>query len=215
MSSPGAVRQGKLLWSGRLLGVQPRIDLVRSFDQRQHDYLGYLLLLDGLLGDRAGRFSLRIGPAAHAKHGFRAGMVLRGQAQLVVDSDREVADAYKVSQLQVVESGASVTQAPPWLGAPPPLAVYRERGHRRLNAATYDSACGACQWGCRMLVTLIVDQWNPAERRYRFETFCYGPKSCALYRAGPTRKVPGRKGTSWEEEDWVDHETTAHRGPED
>jgi len=40
----------------------------------------------------------------------------------------------------------------------------------------------------------------------RFETFCYGPKSCALYRAGPTRKVPGRKGMSWEEEDWVDEE---------
>ena len=38
---------------------------------------------------------------------------------------------------------------------------------------------------------------------------------CLLYRAGPMRKVPGRKGMSWEEEDWVDEDATSHRGPED
>src|SRR5713226_1240988 len=37
-------------------------------------------------------------------------------------------------------------------------------------------------------------------------TFCYGPKTCALYRAGAARTVPGRKGMSWREEDWVDEE---------
>jgi len=30
-------------------------------------------------------------------------------------------------------------------------------------------------------------------------TFCYGPKSCPLYKAGPTRKVPGHRGIVWEE----------------
>jgi len=50
------------------------------------------------------------------------------------------------------------------------------------------------------------------ERQYRFETFCYGPKSCRFYKPGPTRKVQGRKGMSWEEEDWVDEEATSHRG---
>jgi hypothetical protein len=49
----------------------------------------------------------------------------------------------------------------------------------------------------------------------RFETFCYGPKSCQLYRAGATRKVPGRKGMSYTEEDWVDEDATSHRGPDD
>jgi hypothetical protein len=43
------------------------------------------------------------------------------------------------------------------------------------------------------------------------ETFCYGPKSCSFYKAGPMRKVPGRKGMVWEEEDWVDEDATAHR----
>jgi hypothetical protein len=58
---------------------------------------------------------------------------------------------------------------------------------------------------------MIIDQWNPSIRRYRHETFCYGPKSCPRYKAGPTRKVPGRKGMTWEEQDWVDEDATAHR----
>ena len=79
------------------------------------------------------------------------------------------------------------------------------------DTRTYEAKCLGCIWGCRMPVEMIVDQWNPREKRYRFETFCYGPKSCQLYRAGPTRKVPGRRGMVWEEEDWVDEQATAHR----
>ena len=66
-----------------------------------------------------------------------------------------------------------------------------------------------------MSVEMIIDQWNPSRKKYRFETFCYGPKGCPCYRAGATRKVPGRHGMSWEEEDWIDEEATAHRGPDD
>ena len=62
---------------------------------------------------------------------------------------------------------------------------------------------------------MIVDQWNPSVKRYRVETFCYGPKSCVLYAAGLTRKVPGRNRMTWEEEDWVDEEAVAHRGPDE
>jgi hypothetical protein len=58
---------------------------------------------------------------------------------------------------------------------------------------------------------MIVDQWQPSQKRYRSETFCYGPKSCRFYRAGPRRTVPGRRGMTWEEPDWVDEEATAHR----
>jgi hypothetical protein len=101
------------------------------------------------------------------------------------------------------------------LEVPPDLATYRARGHRRLDARTYEAKCTACIWGCRMPVEMIVDHWNPSQKKYRFETFCYGPKSCALYRAGPTRKVPGRKSMSYTEEDWVDEDATSHRGPDD
>jgi len=66
-----------------------------------------------------------------------------------------------------------------------------------------------------MPVELIIDHWNPDEKKYRTETFCYGPKSCRFYRPGPSRKVPGRRGMTFDEEDWVDEEETAHRGPDD
>ena len=74
-----------------------------------------------------------------------------------------------------------------------------------------------------MPVELFIDPWNPAYR-YRFETFCYGPRSCTFYKAGaprkmpgrkvpgrkvPGRKVPGRKGMTWVEEE------TTHRGPDE
>ena len=104
---------------------------------------------------------------------------------------------------------------PPWHGVAPDLSVYRPRGYRRLDTRTYDSKCRSCIWGCLMPVEIIVDQWNPSRRRYRAETFCYGPKSCAIYRAGPTRKVPGRGGDAWEEEDWVDEDATSHRAMDD
>jgi len=54
-------------------------------------------------------------------------------------------------------------------------------------------------------------QFYPSNKQYRYETFCYGPESCSSYRAGPNRKVAGRKGMSWEKEDWVDEDAPAHR----
>jgi hypothetical protein len=202
----------KLAWSGEVLGVQPRIDLGRSFDQRQHSYLGYVLLLRG----EARELWVRIGPGAQAKHAFRAGDRVAGAAHPVADRERETADLYKASALRLVARAAGEPPpGPPWGGVPPALEVYRARGHRRLDARTYEAKCRTCIWGCRMAVEMVVDQWKPEVRTHRFETFCYGPKSCPLYRAGPTRKVPGRKGMSWEEEDWVDEEATEQRGPDE
>ena len=66
-----------------------------------------------------------------------------------------------------------------------------------------------------MAVEMIIDQWNPSLRRYRTETFCYGPRSCPLYQPGPARKVPGRHGMSYTEEDWIDDKATSHRGPDE
>ena len=66
-----------------------------------------------------------------------------------------------------------------------------------------------------MAVEMIIDQWNPTNRRYRVETLWYGPKSCVLYKGGPTRRVPGRKTMSREEESWVDEEGVRHRGQDE
>ena len=90
---------GKICWSGLLVGVQPRIRLLRSFDERQHSYQGYVLRVRGecsvgeireiavpvgkgkiLRGQsqtvETGEFLIAVGQGAHEKHRFRAGMEL-------------------------------------------------------------------------------------------------------------------------------------------
>lgn len=205
----------KLPWRGHLISVQPRIRLHRSFDQRDHSYLGYVLEVDGVVGDEQRRVIVAIGNGAQAKHGFQVGDEVGGLGQPVADKRRETAELYKVSKLKLYARSTPDFSPPPWLGVPPALDTHRQRGHRRLDARTYSSKCSACIWGCRMPVEMTIDHWNPGQARYRFETFCYGPKSCPLYRAGPTRKVPGRKGMVWEEENWVDEDATGHRAEDE
>ena len=202
----------KARWAGRLLSVQPRIRLLRSFDQRNHSYLGYALGIQGILDGREANFTVGIGPAAQVKHVFQVGDEVEGAAVAVADPETEAVSHYKASGLRVKARAPETTAAaPPWHGVPPDLPVYRTRGHRRLDPRTYETRCSTCLWGCRMAVEMIIDQWRPNVTRWRFETFCYGPKSCRLYKAGATRKAPGRKGMIWEEEDWVDEEATGHR----
>jgi hypothetical protein len=95
------------------------------------------------------------------------------------------------------------------------LAEWQARARGYMAARTYSAKCSTCMWGCHMAVEMIIDQWNPTKRRYRTETFCYGPRSCSFYQAGPPRTVPGRKGMTYTEEDWVDEEATSHRCPDD
>ncbi len=203
----------KISWSGKVVSIQPRIGLTRSFDQRTHSYLGYILTIEGVVGGEERTFTVGLGKEAQAKHQIRAGDVASGRSEVVQDSRKEVAEYYKTSELKVVERGPEVASLPPpWEGLPPELEIYRQRGHRRLDPRTYEGKCGTCIWGCRMPVEMIIDHWNPSKKRYRVETFCYGPKSCGVYKAGLTRKVPGRKGMVWEEADWVDEDAVSHRG---
>jgi hypothetical protein len=204
-----------MAWSGAVTSIQPRIRLTRSFDERSHSYLGYLLRIEGTLGQGSGEYRIGIGSATHAKYQFLIGDQVKGVGHRVWDPRLEVAEVYKVSQVKLIRRGELVATTSPWHGVPPPLPVYRKRGHRRLAAATYDAKCQTCIWGCVMPVEIIVDHWNPDRRRYRTETFCYGPLSCAVYKPGPMRKVPGRNGMSYEEEDWVDEDATSHRPPEE
>ena len=205
----------KIKWHGEVVAIQPRIRLMRSFDQRAHNYLGYVLRIQGELGQELREFRVAIGKAAHAKYQVQRGDRISGNGVQVADTRLELADIYKVSGLKLSRQTTLPTNPPPFLGVPPSLEVYRERGHRRLDTRTYATKCATCMWGCEMAVEMIVDHWKPSIRRYRRETFCYGPKSCPLYKPGQTRKVPGRKGMTWEEEDWVDEEATAHRGLDD
>jgi hypothetical protein len=175
-----------------------------------------VLRVEGVAGGLPREFDIAVGKSAQSKFGFRAGDVVSGISEPVSDPRLETAEYFKTSALKVLERAVDRGESPPpWLGVAPALEEYRARGHRRLAVQAYEARCRNCRWGCRMPVELIIDQWSPSDRRYRFETFCYGPKSCPSYQPGPTRKVPGRRGMSWEEEDWVDEDMTAHREPDE
>lgn len=143
--------------------------------------------------------------------------IISGECVPVLDPDTEPTDYYKVSKLKLItRSTTIINTSSPWELVPPELELYRERGHRRLAARTYHTKCSSCMWGARMPVEIIVDNWNPRGRRkYRFETFCYGPLSCKLYKAGPNRKVEDRNGMVYVEEDWVDAMNVEHRGEDE
>ena len=200
----------------RIISIQPRIRLTRSFDESSHTYLGYAITVEGELDTTNTIFSIGIGKAAHAKHEFKVNDIISGECVLVPDPDMEPVEYYKVSKLKVISKGEIGSTSSPWELVPPELQVYRERGHRRLAARTYDTKCSSCMWGARMPVEIIVDNWNPRGRKkYRFETFCYGPLSCKYYKAGPNRKVEGRNRMVYIEEDWVDQMAVEHRGEDE
>jgi len=206
----------KTSWQGQIVSIQPRIRLLRSFDERSHNYLGYSLQVKGKIDENEREFSVGIGKAAQEKHQFKIGGVVKGDSHPVLDERIEIVEFYKTSKLEIIKRGSdTMINPPPWIGIPPTLETYRGRGHRRLDAHTFELKCRQCIWGCKMPVEMVIDQWNPTKKQYRTETFCYGPKSCTLYKAGPTRKVPGRKGMTWEEEDWVDEDAVSHRGMND
>jgi len=206
----------KSTFTGKIISIQPRIRLTRSFDEASHTYLGYAIKLEGQLDGEETIFSIGIGKAVHAKHQFKVNDVISGECVPVPDPDMEPVDYYKVSKLKVISKGEQGSNSSPWELVPPELEVYRERGHRRLAARTYDTKCSSCMWGARMPVEIIVDNWNPRGRKkYRFETFCYGPLNCKLYKAGPNRKVEGRNGMVYVEEDWIDQMAVEHRGEDE
>lgn len=196
----------KCFFEGILISIQPRIRLNRSFDESWHSYLGYALTI--ALSDGSS-VSVGISEKLHEKHQLHSGMVVSGTCKAVEDPRLESVDFYRVTGFKVLDQGESASLIPP------ALTVYRERGPRRLSAKTYEGACVPCIWGCKMAVEITVDQWKPWIKKYRVETFCYGPKSCKHYRPGPNRKVSGRNGMVYVEEDWVDEMLTQNRGEDE
>jgi hypothetical protein len=124
----------KVDWSGKVLAVQPRIRLLRSFDQRSHSYQGYVLRIEGICGGREAEFLIAVGKGAQAKHGFCIGMSVSGMAVLVSDPRLETAAFYKASQIRVSDRPESqaVLRKPEgpevYVGAYPLIAFIEEVG---------------------------------------------------------------------------------------
>ena len=159
------MKPDKFSWQGRLISVQPRIRLNRSCDQRSHSYLGYALGVEGTIDGHNEEFLVGIGKAAQATHGFQVGDRVSGQSIPILDNRLEVVEFYKTNRLKIIErTGEDLNESPPWLGVPPELEIYRERGHRRLDARAYTAKCQSCAWGCKMPVEMIIDHWNPSHK---------------------------------------------------
>jgi len=189
--------EGKLSFSGTIVSIQPRIRLTRSFNEVAHTYLGYNIFLNGRIeGNQEANFIIAIGKGAEAKFCFRKGDDIRGLAVHVENPRIEIAAYYKVSALELFEredNERKISETSPFTGIPLTLPEYREKGGRRLFVRTYNEKCWQCIWGCSMAVEIIKDQWKPHLKKYRRETFCYGPRDCTLYVAGRKRQAPGRK----------------------
>jgi hypothetical protein len=198
-------QKAKQAFAGTITAVKARIRLLRSFDQISHAYLGYVLVLDGEFeGQLTDGLRIAIGPKAHEKRQFRIGDRISGIAIAVADPETEWATHYKVSGLKLLARNAPEQNAPanPDGDIAPPLPEYRARGHRRLDKSTYTERCQRCPFGLVMPTEMIIDQWNPTNKRWRYETHCYGPRDCPRYRAGKAYRVPGRSpGMVWVDDD--------------
>ena len=136
---------GQVNFLGNILSVQPRIRLIRSFDEVSHNYLGYALFLNGTIGEEERQFAIGIGKATHAKHQFRIGDEISGACVPVADERLEPVEFYKVSKLKKLQETTSAnSEPPPWEDVCPELETYRWRGHRRLAARTYSTKCTTC-----------------------------------------------------------------------
>lgn len=102
----------KIDWDGEVLSVQPCIRLTRSFDQRSHSYLGYVLRIHGMVGGGAREFVVALGKGAHDKHQFRPGDHVSGVGMRILGHRLETADLYTVSKLKVI-MGDQTSGAPP------------------------------------------------------------------------------------------------------
>ena len=61
MESRSTTKTDKIECSGRIQAMQPRIRLMRSFDERSHSYLGYVLRVEGTISDETGEFIIALG----------------------------------------------------------------------------------------------------------------------------------------------------------
>lgn len=89
----------KLIFSGKITSIQPRIRLTRSFDEASHTYLGYAIRLEGEIDNNQTAFSIGIGKAAHTKHQFKVNDTITGECLPVPDPDMEPADLQAQSHL--------------------------------------------------------------------------------------------------------------------
>jgi len=103
----------------------------------------------------------------------------------------EYADYYRAGALKRTKPNTmpiDERDAPPWTDNLPDMATYEWRGCRVLSKACWKGKCFKCKWAAMANVTIEYD-WG-VKQKWRFESFCYGPKSCKYYKRGADPMIP-------------------------
>lgn len=204
----------KVDWNGKILAIQPRTRVWRYLtDNRTHYYLGYNFFIEGCSNDDINKhFTVAISEKQQLKGSFRIGDVIEGTAWTKIYEEREFADYYRAGSLKLIERTTDNPEltSPPWIMTPPPMKVYEERGARQLSKSMWEAKCFKCIWANMANVEIQWD-FDRNIKKYRFETFCYGPKSCKLYKMGRARSVPYKNRGSAIDDGYLDELCTEGR----
>lgn len=135
---------------------------------------------------------------------FHIGDKIRGTGWTKIYPKLEYADYYRAGGLKKLNAAPDPDEEArePWPGEVPELFVYDWRGCRMLDSRSWKGKCFTCKWAC-MANVAIEYNWGVTQK-FRFESFCYGPKNCRLYKMGKPRAVPYKDCGSVYDEGWLD-----------
>jgi hypothetical protein len=202
----------KIEWRGIIVSVQPRTTVWRyRLDNRTHYHRGYNIFLDGVVNGINGRFCVAISEKQQQKLVFRIGDEAKGTAWTKMYDVSDYADYYRAGSLKVTKRAEQTEVSyPPYKIDPPGMAIYEIRGARMLSSACYKGKCFQCAFATMSAVEIEYN-WG-VSKKYRFESFCYGPFSCKFYKMGKPRAVPYKDCGSDYDTGWMDELCTERRG---
>ena len=206
----------KIKWKGRVRSIQPRTRVWRYVtDNRTHYHIGYNIFLAGESEEGLTEFCVAVSEKQQQKGGFQIGDTIQGTAWTKRYPKREYADYYRAGALKTLEkSSESGETACPWTGSLPDMETYEIRGARMLSKSLWKGKCFTCYWAAMSNVEIQWD-FDRDIKKYRFETFCYGPKSCEFYKPGRARSVPYKNRDSALDTGWLDEICTENRDWDD
>lgn len=207
----------KVNWEGKIVSIQPRTRVWRYLtDNRTHYHLGYNLFIERCSSESKKQFAVAISEKQQLKVIFKIGDVVEGTAWTKQYEEREFADYYRAGSLKLLSRADEKLQTipPPWIMMPPIMEVYEKRGARLLSKSLWQTKCFKCIWANMANVEVQWD-FDKNIKKYRFETFCYGPKSCKFYKMGRARSVPYKNRGFAIDDGYLDELCTQGRDEED
>jgi len=204
---------GKIKWKGTIKSIQPRTRVWRYITHnRTHYHIGYNVFLTGESEEGLTEFAVAISAKQQQKWNFKIGDTISGTSWTKMYPEREFAEYYRTGSLKIIEKNKSTEEtSSPWTGDLPEMEVYEYRGARMLSKSSWKGKCFTCYWATMSNVEIQWD-FDRNIKKYRFEPFCYGPKSCKYYNPGRSRSVPYRNRDSAIDSGDLDDICTENRG---